>query len=234
MTKFTVNPDNTTVFILAAGRGERMRPLSDTTPKPLLNVSGKSLLEQHLQRLAVQGFRKVIINVAHLGQSIIDTIGNGQSFGLDIFYSFEHEGALETLGGIRHALNNIQSEHFLLVNADIWCDFDFRSLLEYQPDIAHLLMTKNPSHHPHGDFILEASGKLSLGKPGDGQVRRTYTGIGLYNKSFIASLNEGYSRLGPLLREEISKDRLWGSLHEGQWFDIGTPERLKWVNQLLP
>ena len=143
MTTYTANPDKTTVFILAAGRGERMRPLSDTTPKPLLKVSGKSLLERHLESLAAQGFREIIINVAHLGQQIIDTIGNGQSFGLDIYYSFEREGALETLGGIRHALNSIKSGHFLLVNADIWCDCDFRTLLHHQPDIAHLLMAKN-------------------------------------------------------------------------------------------
>jgi N-acetyl-alpha-D-muramate 1-phosphate uridylyltransferase len=233
MTTFTAKPDNITVFILAAGRGERMRPLSDTIPKPLLKVSGKSLLQHHLERLATQGFRKVIINVAHLGQQIIDTVGNGQSFGIDIFYSFEQDGALETLGGLRNALDNIQSEHFLLLNADIWSDCDFRSLLDYRPEIAHLLMTTNPSHHPEGDFILEESGKLSLGVPGDGRTRSTYTGIGIYNKSFIASLNKGYSRLGPLLKEEIKKNGLWGSMHYGQWFDIGTPERLTQVNQLL-
>ena len=108
MITFTAKPDKITVFILAAGRGERMRPLSDTTPKPLLKVSGKSLLEHHLERLAMQGFRKVVINVAHLGQQIIDTVGNGQSFGVDILYSFEQDGALETLGGIRNALKSIQ------------------------------------------------------------------------------------------------------------------------------
>lgn len=210
-----------------------MRPLSDTTPKPLLEVAGKSLLERHLERLAAQGFREIVINVAHLGQLIIDTIGNGQSYGLEIYYSFERDGALETLGGIRHALDKIRSEHFLLLNADIWCDIDLTELLIYQPEFAHLLMVKNPSHHPQGDFILDDVGKLRLGKPDDGQVRRTYTGIGLYNKAFIAALNEGYSRLGPLLKEQIRKDRLCGSLHRGQWFDIGTPDRLKQANQLL-
>lgn len=233
MITFPANPADITIFILAAGRGERMRSLSNTTPKPLLKVLGKSLLEHHLQRLATQGFQKIIINVAHLGQKIIDTIGGGQSFGLDIIYSFEENGALETLGGVRNALDKIQSEHFLLLNADIWCDCDFRSLLAHQPEVAHLLMTTNPSHHPEGDFILEESGKLSLGLPGDGLTRQTYTGIGIYNKSFIASLDKGYSLLGPLLRAEIKKNKLSGSMHHGQWFDIGTPERLIQVNQLL-
>ena len=233
MTAFSANPEQTSVFILAAGRGKRMRPLSDSTPKPLLRAGGKSLIEYHLEGLAKQGFRHVVINVAHLGQLIIDTIGNGESYGLDIHFSFERAGALETLGGIRHAVNKIRSEHFLLINADVWSNADYSSLLQQQPKFAHLLMAENPPHHPDGDFILLNNGVLGLDAENSSELRRTYTGIGLYNKSFIASPDEQHAPLGPLLRIEVLKSRLTGELHEGDWFDIGTPNRLHELDRWL-
>ncbi len=220
---------DTTAMILAAGRGERLRPLTDRTPKPLIEVGGKPLIEHHLERLATAGVERVVINLAHLGERIRAQLGDGARWGLSIEYSVEGdraEEALETAGGIRHALDRLSSP-FLLVNGDVLSDIDYRALLRRaaaMPEhcLAHLLLVDNPPHHPEGDFGLNAGGRLTL----DDHDRRTYSGIGLYRRAMFAELEPGRRALGPLLREAIAAGRVCGEHHPGDWLDVGTQERL--------
>jgi MurNAc alpha-1-phosphate uridylyltransferase len=210
-------------MVLAAGRGERMRPLTDREPKPLLRVGGKRLIEYHLERLAAGGFRDVVINTAWLGDQIPTALGSGAQYGLAITYSHERPEALETGGGIFHALPLLGSHPFLLVNGDVWTDVEYGALRRDPPSgsLAHLVMVRNPPQHPHGDFHLER-GWLS---ETDGS-RHTYSGIGIYRPEFFEGCTPGRFPLLPLLRRAISQRALSGELHEGRWFDIGTPERL--------
>jgi MurNAc alpha-1-phosphate uridylyltransferase len=210
-------------MVLAAGRGERMRPLTDAEPKPLLRVGGKRLIEYHLERLAAAGFREVVINTAWLGDMIESVLGTGGRFGLAITYSHERPEALETGGGIFNALPLLGSAPFLLVNGDVWTDIDFGALRRDPParSLAHLVMVRNPPQHARGDFVL-ADGLVSEGEGS----RQTYSGVGIYRPEFFAGCQPGKFPLLPLLRRAIAQRALSGELHEGLWYDIGTTERL--------
>lgn len=231
-------------MILAAGRGERMRPLTDALPKPLLRAGGKSLIEYHLENLARAGFVEIVINHAHLGQMIEAALGNGERYGVDIHYSHE-PAALETAGGIAQALpilkdgskNNHEVQPFLTVNADIYCEVDFSSLLpvlrhmQANPDknLAHLVLVDNPDHHPGGDFVLD-SGKVAL----SGKNNLTFSGIGIYQPKFFVDVLPGsVAKLAPLLRQAIAAGKIGGEHYRGMWMDIGTPERLRLLDLRL-
>jgi MurNAc alpha-1-phosphate uridylyltransferase len=211
-------------MVLAAGRGERMRPLTDDQPKPLLRVAGKRLIEYHLERLAAGGFREVVINTAWHGDQIEAALGAGAQFGLSITYSRERPEALETGGGILNALPLLGSGPFLLVNGDVWTDIDFGALHRPPPaqSLAHLVLVPNPPQHARGDFLLEQG----MVADGEGE-RRTYSGIGIYTPEFFAGCTPGKFPLLPLLRRAIAARRLSGELHGGRWSDIGTVERLQ-------
>lgn len=212
-------------FILAAGRGERMRPLTDATPKPLLMAGGKPLIVWHLERLAASGFRDVVINHAHLGDRIEAALGDGSRFGLRIRYSPEPPGALETAGGIAYALPLLGDAPFLVVNGDIWCDWDFRRAHALADRQAHLVFVGNPPQHAGGDFCL------------DGQTVRyasdhigptlTYAGTGIFSPTFFADVPPGaVMKMRPLLDAAIARRIVTGEHHAGRWVDVGTPERL--------
>ncbi len=208
-------------MILAAGRGERMRPLTDRMPKPLLPVGGHPLIEHHLHRLAAAGYRDVVINIAWLAAQIRDTLGDGDRFGLRIHYSEETQGALETAGGIRHALPLLGNAPFLVVNSDIWCD---HPLTPHDPGdaLAHLVLVDNPEQHPQGDFALR-DGRV---EDVDGS-RLTFSGIGYYRPELFAGLADGPQPLAPLLRRAMAQDLVSGEHHRGTWIDVGTPQRLQ-------
>lgn len=215
-------------MILAAGRGERMRPLSDVTPKPLLEVHQKPLIVWHIERLASAGFSQIVINIAHLGYKIPDTLGDGSKWGVELYYSDEqNEGALESAGGIIKALP-LLSETFLVVNGDVWCDFDFDKKFDLRQDLAHLILVPNPMHHPKGDFSLKEERVRN-----NEEERWTFSGIGYYSKKLFASLVCQKMPLAPLLREAITKERVSGTLYMGKWYDIGTPQRLAEVNNTI-
>lgn len=214
-------------MILAAGRGERMRPLTDRTPKPLLPAGGKPLIEWHLENLRAAGFEAVVINHAHLGSQIEAAIGDGRRWDLRIRYSPEPQ-ALETAGGIRNALPLIEVDVFAVINADVYSDFDYRRLvqavgrLETGETLAHLVLVDNPAHHPSGDFRLE--GRLVRA---DGQPRLTFSGIGVYRSRLFDAVPAGARQpLAPLLREQMTADRITGEHFRGLWTDVGTPARL--------
>jgi len=206
-------------MILAAGRGERLRPLTDVTPKPLLEVQGKPLIVHHLEALSRAGFTEVVINLSWLGDQIRDLLGNGAEFNLSIEYSEEPE-ALETAGGIQQALT-LLGERFIVVNADIFTDYDFASLRQYE-SIAHLVLVKNPPHHADGDFTLKDSRLDTEGSP-----RYTFSGIAQYHCSFFQGLAPGKQALAPLLFAAVAKQQVTGELFRGNWTDIGTRERLE-------
>lgn len=219
------------VMILAAGRGERMRPLTDHTPKPLLPVGGKPLIAWHLERLARAGLREVVINHAHLGAQIEAALGDGRRWGLSIHYSPEPEGALETAGGIANALPLLESEApFLVINADIYCDWDVtRATLALMPGrLAHLVLVPNPPHHPGGDFVLR-DGNVGAEREAAvaGAQVLTFSGIGIYRPSLFADIRRGQpAKLAPLLRTAMAAGSVSGELHAGRWVDVGTPQRL--------
>jgi MurNAc alpha-1-phosphate uridylyltransferase len=237
------NPETTSIFILAAGRGERMRPLTDHTPKPLLKVSNKSLIEYHLDKASKQGFKDVVINVAHLSHQIIDQIGNGERFGLDIKYSDESRvGALETAGGIIQALDLIKHQQFICLNADIWTDFDYASLLKDRNKLtkkanilAKIVLVKNPPHNLSGDFSF--NNKTQLVERINNKEKTidnfTFSGIGLYKKDSFSTLPKQKQALAPILRNWADHKQLHGIIHTGEWQDIGTPKRLKQINKYL-
>lgn len=214
-------------MILAAGRGERMRPLTDTTPKPLLRAGGKPLIVYHLEALAAAGFDSVVINHAHLGEQIEQALGDGSRYGVAIHYSAE-EQALETGGGIFRALPQLGDTPFLVINGDVWCDFPYERLRHVAVKKAHLVMVDNPPQHPEGDFVLEQG----LVHDGSGD-RLTFSGIGLYHPSLFAGCQDGAFPLAPLLREAMQVGEVSGEHYRGQWFDIGTPERLMQLDELL-
>ncbi|MDP1526485.1 MAG: nucleotidyltransferase family protein [Rhodocyclaceae bacterium] len=208
-------------MILAAGRGERMRPLTDVTPKPLLPVAGKPLIVWHLERLSRAGFRDIVINHAHLGDQIEALLGNGDAWGLRIQYSAEPQGALETAGGIANALPLLGDAPFLVVNGDIFCDWDF-GRAHINDQLTHLILVDNPPHHPGGDFTL-ADGKVGVGET----AKLTFSGIGIYRPELFAGIERGQpAKLAPLLRAAIDAGQITGEHHTGRWIDVGTPERL--------
>ena len=208
-------------MLLAAGRGERMRPLTDQVPKPLLTVRGKPLIVHHLERLARCGVRDVVINLAWLGDRIRAALGDGAGFGVSIHYSEEGAHALETGGGIFKALPWLGSEPFLVVNADVFTDFDFAALSIGPQAWAHLLLVPNPVQHPDGDFALEDARVVEKGS-----ARWTYSGIGLFRPQLFEGCQPGRFPLLPLLKRAIAAGRLSGEVYRGAWSDVGTVERL--------
>ena len=214
-------------MILAAGRGERMRPLTDTTPKPLLKAGGRHLIEYHLESLAAAGFDSVVINHAYLGDQIEKQLGDGRRYGLSIHYSAEGE-ALETGGGIFRALPLLGDAPFVVINGDVWTDYPYARLRERPVERAHLVLVDNPPQHPQGDFVLE-QGRVHAG---EGE-RLTFSGIGLYHPALFDGCEDGAFALAPLLRGAMEKGAVSGEHYRGQWFDIGTPERLAQLDALL-
>lgn len=225
-------------MILAAGRGERMRPLTDHTPKPLLRAGGKPLIVWHIERLARAGITDLVINHAHLGKQIEEYLGDGSRYGARIHYSGEGT-ALETAGGIAFALHLLGDEPFAVVNGDIYCDYDFSRLarratvLAASADMAHLVLVDNPEHNLKGDFLLH-DGRLTDLAPGTRHPALTFSGIGLYRPSLFAHMVRGVKApLAPLLREQIALDRVSGEHHRGIWVDVGTPQRLDELDKQL-
>lgn len=215
-------------MILAAGRGERMRPLTDTRPKPLLIAGGKALIEHHIEHLAAADFTELVINHAHLGEQIEAALGDGSRWNINIHYSPEGT-ALETGGGIQRALPLLGPGPFLVINGDVWTDYDFSTLpLLNANDLAHLVLVDNPEHHPEGDFALDVNGNRLLD-----QKALTFSGIGIYRPELFAGKGPGAFPLAPLLRQAMAADRVSGEHHQGRWMDIGTPERLAQLDALL-
>ena len=220
-------------MILAAGRGERLRPLTDTTPKPLLQVGEHRLIEYHLLALKEAGIEDIVINLAWLGDKIESHLGDGSRYGVRIVYSYETGQALETGGGIYKALPLLKDESdadapFIVTNADIWTDYAYQNLPRKLNGVAHLVMVDNPSQHPDGDFALDA-GLLSDA----GEQRLTFSGIGVYSPALFAEITETIFPLAPLLRTAMGKGLVSGEHYQGQWFDIGTPERLQSLDASL-
>jgi MurNAc alpha-1-phosphate uridylyltransferase len=217
-------------MILAAGRGERMRPLTDTLPKPLLKAGGKPLIQYHVEALAAAGVREIVVNLAWKGALIRDSLGDGAAFGIRILYSDEGEAALETGGGIFKALPMLGVEPFLVVSGDIWTDFDFGRVAARLAarDVAHLVLAPNPDFHARGDFAL-VEGRLSDGEG----PRYTYANIGVFRPEFFGGCAPGKFPLGPLMYEWIRKGRVGGELYEGRWRNVGTPEQLAQLDRDL-
>jgi MurNAc alpha-1-phosphate uridylyltransferase len=220
-------------MILAAGVGERMRPLTDHTPKPLLQVAGTALIEHHIRHLAGAGFTEMVINVAHLGQQIIDYCGNGSQWGVSLAYSRE-ETPLETAGGIFKAMPLLGDAPFLVVNGDVWIDNPFEQLARYRlrpNETAHLLMVSNPPQHPRGDFHLDADGWVNVLE--EGATGLTYAGVGIYSPAFFTRMSAGKRPLRPLLDAAIASRCLGGEYLDVEWEDVGTPARLEALDALV-
>lgn len=219
-------------MILAAGRGERLRPLTDHTPKPLVYAGKKRLIEYLIESLVSAGIREIVINYAHLGEQFPAVIGNGENYGCSIVYSPETSGSLETAGGITQALNLLGDEPFIVVNGDIWTDYDFSALsrrtLEADTD-CHLIMVNNPNHNPDGDFAIEADSLVSL----EGKNKFTFSGIGLYHPRLFQHMKVERKALRPLFEETIKNKRMTAELYDGRWSDIGTLKRLRSLEQEL-
>lgn len=224
-------------MILAAGRGERMRPLTDTCPKPLLNVGGLPLIGHHLQRLQLAGFHDVVINHAWLGSKIEAALGNGQEYGINITYSPETSGGLETAGGIATALPLLGDKPFLVINGDVLTDIDFQqavnigNYIENSNALAYLWLVDNPNHHPQGDFSLTAAGDVGKQIP---EQSLTFSGVGVYQPSLFSQIRvHTRAKLAPLLHSAIEAGRVKGEHHHGLWLDVGTVERLEQANKLF-
>ena len=222
-------------LVFAAGLGERMRPLTDHTPKPLLRAGGKTLMEWHLERLAAVGVDEVVVNTAWLAEQFPATLGDGSRWGLRLTYSYEGATALETGGGMLKALASLGDEPFIAVNGDIWCDFDFSRLPAAASHDAHLVMVDNPVQHPQGDFALDAAGLVHA----NGAQRLTFSGIGLYRARILSGWRDIIGdmpdtrrdpprfKLAPLLIAAMAQGRVSGEHHRGRWTDVGTPQRLQ-------
>lgn len=215
-------------MILAAGLGKRMRPLTDHCPKPLLPVADKPLIVHHLERLAAAGVHDVVINVSYRAEQIVAALGDGSAHGVSIAWSRETQ-PLETGGGIRQALPLLGTAPFLLVNGDVWCELDPATLPRLGDDLAHLVLVDNPTHHPSGDFHLDAAGRAHP----QGEPRLTYAGLGLIDPALVADQAPGEFPLAPLLREAMRRGRVGGTHHRGRWVDVGTPERLAELDREL-
>ncbi len=216
-------------MILAAGRGERMRPLTDTTPKPLLKVAGKALIEYHIEALVRAGVRHLVVNHAHLGKQLVDFLGDGGRWGVSIAFSAEPDGALETGGGIYRALPLLGGGPFWVVNGDVWTDYPFASVSMSADTLAHLVMVNNPPHHQQGDFLLDHARLRSNGVG----ARLTFSGIGLYRPELFAACPDGAFPLAPLLRQAMAGGKVSGEHYAGRWLDIGTPQRLQDLDKAL-
>lgn len=215
-------------MILAAGRGERMRPLTDRTPKPLLKVGGKPLIVWHLERLAKAGFIDIVINHAYLGEQIEQSLGDGSAWRLNIEYSPETK-ALETAGGVVNAMPLLGDAPFLVVNGDVFAEIDFAALQLIAPSLAHLVMVDNPPQHPDGDFALVAGKVTDLAND-----KLTFSGVGVYHPDLFKDVKRGQAaKLAPLLRSAMNKGLVTGEHYQGIWHDIGTPERLIFLDKQL-
>jgi MurNAc alpha-1-phosphate uridylyltransferase len=213
-------------MLLAAGRGERLRPITDTLPKPLVEVAGKPLIVYHLEALARAGVREVVVNLSWLGEKIRAALGDGSRYGVHVAYSEEGPVPLENGGGIHRALPLLGSGPFLVVNSDVWTNMDFSRVLTLEEGAdARLMLAPNPPHHPHGDFGLE--GDLAVERDAG---RFTYTGIGMYRPEFFEGCVPGKFPLLPLLKRAIAARRLRGEVYRGEWLDIGSPDRLAWLD----
>jgi MurNAc alpha-1-phosphate uridylyltransferase len=208
-------------MILAAGRGERMRPLSDSIPKPLLKVGMQSLIEKQLQAFAAIGIQEVVINVAYHAKKIISELGDGKNYGLKILYSYEENGPYGTGGGIFQALPQLGDDAFLLISSDIWTDLPLENLPKKINNEAHLVMVENPIYHPSGDFCLEKNGTISLNQP-----KLTYASIAVLHPKLFAKQKPGTYPLAPLLENAIGRGQVTGELYTGSWYNIGTPQQL--------
>ncbi|QFU00658.1 D-glycero-alpha-D-manno-heptose 1-phosphate guanylyltransferase [Halomonas sp. THAF5a] len=215
-------------MILAAGLGTRMRPLTDHRPKPLLEVAGRPLIVHHLERLRAAGIVEVVINVSYRAQQIVDALGDGTAHGVSIAWSRETT-PLETGGGIRQALPLLGDAPFLLVNGDVWCDLCPSRLPALGDDLAHLVLVDNPDHHPEGDFHLDENGRVRA----EGAPRLTFAGLSLLDPALVADEAPGAFALAPLLRRAMAEGRVGGTHHRGAWVDVGTPARLKALDQGL-
>ncbi len=216
----------TRAMLLAAGRGERLRPMTDTLPKPLVEVAGRPLIVYHLEALARAGIREVVINLSWLGEKIRAALADGSRYGVRIAYSEEGPVPLETGGGIQRALPLLGPAPFLVVNADVWTDMDFSRVLTLDEGAdARLMLAPNPVQHPRGDFGLEDG--FVVEREAD---RFTYTGIGMYRPELFAGCAPGRFPLLPLLKRAIAARRLRGELYRGEWLDIGSPDRLAWLD----
>jgi MurNAc alpha-1-phosphate uridylyltransferase len=219
-------------IVLAAGRGERLRPLTDQVPKPLLKAGRLTLIEWQIERLVGAGINDIIVNVSHLGEKIEQALGDGRQLGARVRYSREAV-ALETAGGIAQASTLLGDAPFIAVNADIYCDYAFSRLIELTREppqwLAYLVLVDNPAHHPRGDFGLQDDMVCA-----DGSIRYTFSGIGVYQPRLFATINPGERRaLGPLLREHIARGEVHGEHFAGLWMDIGTAQRLAELRALL-
>jgi MurNAc alpha-1-phosphate uridylyltransferase len=214
-------------MVLAAGLGTRMRPLTEDVPKPLLPAGGRPLLEHQLRALAHAGVRRIVINHSRQGEKNEAALGDGSAFGVHIDYSPEGEVPLDTGGGIRRALPLLGSAPFIVVNGDVWTDFDYAALPQRPAASAHLVLVPNPAHHPRGDFALERDRVREEG------ALLTYSGIGVFAPELFGDSPDGAFPLAPLLRRAIRAGRVTGQLHAGRWIDVGTPERLRELDVLL-
>ena len=213
-------------MILAAGQGERLRPLTETTPKALVEVRGRSLLERHLDSLKAAGIETVVINLGWLGEMIADRIGSGHAYGLNVVYSQEGENILETGGGIHRALPMLGREPFLVVNADVYTDMPLPPAGLAETDVGHLVLVPRPAHKPQGDFDLQ-DGRVCESR----NSAHTFSGVAVYRPEFFAGCEPGRFPLAPMLKAAAREGRLAGSLYEGLWEDVGTPERLADLNR---
>jgi N-acetyl-alpha-D-muramate 1-phosphate uridylyltransferase len=228
-------------LIFAAGHGQRMRPLTNSTPKPLLCVANKPLIVWHLEKLAAAGIEDVVINISWLAEQFPPALGDGSQWGLRITYSYEGDAPLETGGGMYHALSLLGHAPFLAVNGDIWCDVDFSTLLQPPLGCAHLVLVNNPEHHPGGDFMLDTQGNVHS----EGEQQLTFAGIGVYRPALFqdwqqvigdtagAELNPPCFKLAPLLRAAMRRGDVSGVHHRGVWTDVGTPDRLAQLDHQL-
>jgi N-acetyl-alpha-D-muramate 1-phosphate uridylyltransferase len=215
-------------LIFAAGRGERMRPLTDVTPKPLLEVGGKPLIEWHLEKLAGCGVREIVINTSHLADVFSKILGDGSRWALRIHYSYEGTEPLETGGGMLRALTLLGNDPFIAVNGDIWTDFSFSTLPQNPEGLAHLVVIDNPPHHPQGDFVLRDGLLFDEESP-----RMTFAGIGVYRHELLANHAPGKFSIVPALREAMRTGQVSGTHYRGLWADVGTPQRLMDLNRQL-
>ncbi len=225
-------------LIFAAGKGERMRPLTEHTPKPLLTVAGKSLIEWHLEKLAALGVKKVVINTSWLAECFEPALGDGSRWSLHLIYSYEGPEPLETGGGMAKALPHLGTEPFIAVNGDVFCDVDFSLLPSAPEELAYLLMVDNPEHNPNGDFGLLENGVLAS----EGEQRLTFSGIGVYRPELLLRCQSQWQtldgsdprfKLAPILRQAMREGLISGSHYQGVWTDVGTPERLAMLDTSL-
>ena len=220
-------------MILAAGMGNRMRPLTLHTPKPLLKVGGKPLIVWHIEKLQKIGVQEIVINTAWLGEKLADALGDGSQFGVKILWSHEGQG-LETAGGIIKALPLLGNEPFILVNGDVWTTMDFAPLLnvQLQDDLAHLVLVENPIQHPQGDFILAANKAYTFEQARSGE-NLTYSGVAVMHPQMFDGLESGKRPLAPLLKQAMQEEKISAHKLQGVWMDVGTPERLNALDQQI-